>query len=90
MSGALADLASVPKQSDGAPASIVVVAKCPIPGSSKTRLIPSLGADGAARLAEAMLADVLTTVSECVSSIARFNAPTVTGFFTFVVCLSTL
>lgn len=68
MSGALADLAGAPKQTEGAaPASIVVVAKCPLPGTSKTRLIPTLGADGAAQLAEAMLADVLTTVSECVS-----------------------
>lgn len=34
---------------------IVVIAKAPIPGFAKTRLIPALGAEGAARLAERML-----------------------------------
>jgi glycosyltransferase A (GT-A) superfamily protein (DUF2064 family) len=47
--------------------SIVVVAKCPIPGKSKTRLIPLLGPEGSVVLAKAMLSDVLTTLSECVS-----------------------
>jgi hypothetical protein len=46
---------------------IAVVAKCPIPGKSKTRLIPLLGQDGSAQLAQAMLSDVLGTLSECVS-----------------------
>lgn len=50
----------------GAPASIVVIAKCPIPGSSKTRLIPTLGDVGAADLAKAMLLDVLTSIADCV------------------------
>lgn len=43
--------------------SIVVVAKCPIPGQCKTRLIPLLGPDGAAKLARAMLSDVLVVLS---------------------------
>lgn len=43
--------------------SIVVVAKCPVPGSSKTSLIPVAGPEGAARIARAALADVLTTLS---------------------------
>jgi hypothetical protein len=47
---------------------IVVVAKCPIPGTSKTRLIPLLGQEGAAQLAEAMLKDVLLTLTKCVSN----------------------
>ncbi|MCC4118176.1 TIGR04282 family arsenosugar biosynthesis glycosyltransferase [Aromatoleum toluclasticum] len=34
---------------------IVIIAKAPIPGFAKTRLIPALGAEGAARLAERML-----------------------------------
>lgn len=34
---------------------IVVLAKAPIPGFAKTRLIPALGAEGAASLAERML-----------------------------------
>lgn len=34
---------------------IVIIAKAPIPGFAKTRLIPALGPDGAARLARQML-----------------------------------
>uniref|UniRef100_A0A7S4QUD2 Glycosyltransferase n=1 Tax=Ditylum brightwellii TaxID=49249 RepID=A0A7S4QUD2_9STRA len=41
---------------------IVLVAKCPIPGKSKTRLTPLLGSDGAASLARAMLSDILVTL----------------------------
>jgi glycosyltransferase A (GT-A) superfamily protein (DUF2064 family) len=52
---------------DYAQGAIVVVAKCPIPGSSKTRLIPLLGREGSTRLAEAMLKDVLSTLTKCVS-----------------------
>lgn len=43
---------------------IVVVAKCPIPGKSKTRLQPLLGIDGSALFAKAMLSDVLVTIHE--------------------------
>jgi glycosyltransferase A (GT-A) superfamily protein (DUF2064 family) len=46
---------------------IVMIAKCPRPSFSKTRLIPRLGIDGAAKLAQAMLSDVLTSLAECVS-----------------------
>ena len=46
---------------------IVVVAKCPIPNKSKTRLLPLLGVRGATQLAKAMLCDVLLTLSKCVS-----------------------
>ncbi|KAL9184155.1 hypothetical protein ACHAXT_002241 [Thalassiosira profunda] len=42
---------------------IVVFAKCPIAGASKTRLAPLLGDDGAAALARAMLSDVLVSIS---------------------------
>lgn len=48
---------------------IVVFAKCPIAGASKTRLAPMLGEDGAALLARAMLSDILVSLSECVSTI---------------------
>mmetsp|Transcript_29177 Transcript_29177/g.48223 ORF Transcript_29177/g.48223 Transcript_29177/m.48223 type:complete len:292 (-) Transcript_29177:1058-1933(-) len=41
---------------------IVVVAKCPLPGKSKTRLIPMLGEEGSAQLAKAMLSDVLCSL----------------------------
>ena len=49
--------------------SVVVVAKCPIPGKSKTRLIPLLGEEGSVRLARSMLSDVVKTVGGCVSEI---------------------
>ena len=48
--------------------SIIVFAKCPIAGSSKTRLSSLLGDEGAARLAKAMLCDILACISEHVSS----------------------
>jgi len=41
---------------------IVVFAKCPGP-NSKTRLAPLLGAEGASSLAQAMLSDILTSLS---------------------------
>lgn len=46
---------------------VVVFAKCPIPGKSKTRLIPLLGEEGSVRLAKGMLSDVLKTIDGCVS-----------------------
>lgn len=39
---------------------VIVFAKAPIPGLAKTRLVPALGADGAAALAERMLHHALT------------------------------
>ncbi len=44
--------------------SLIVIAKAPLPGFAKTRLIPDLGADGAARVAAASLADTLWAVAE--------------------------
>jgi len=38
---------------------IVIFAKAPVPGKVKTRLIPVLGEEGAARLAQRMLADTV-------------------------------
>jgi RNA 3'-phosphate cyclase len=43
--------------------SIVVFAKCPKAGTSKTRLIPLLGVDGAANLAKAMLSDIVSNLA---------------------------
>jgi uncharacterized protein len=40
-------------------ARVVIFAKAPVPGRVKTRLIPALGADGAARLAGEMLAHTM-------------------------------
>lgn len=48
---------------------IVVVAKCPMKGKSKTRLVPLLGEQGSVDLALAMLSDVLLTLEHCVSSV---------------------
>lgn len=43
---------------------VIVFAKAPLPGLAKTRLIPALGADGAARLAARMLDDTLAAACE--------------------------
>jgi rSAM/selenodomain-associated transferase 1 len=41
---------------------LVVIAKEPVPGAVKTRLAPILGADGAARVAAAMLEDTVAVI----------------------------
>lgn len=43
---------------------VIVFAKAPLPGRAKTRLIPALGADGAARLAARMLDDTLAAARD--------------------------
>ncbi len=50
---------------------IIVFAKCPIPGASKTRLSGLLGVDGSARMAKAMLSDVLLSLSHDVSACVK-------------------
>ena len=40
---------------------VIVFAKAPVPGAAKTRLIPALGADGAARLHERLVDRTLET-----------------------------
>ena len=47
----------------GVPPVVLVLAKAPVPGRSKTRLAPGFGSDGAARLAAAALADTLLAVA---------------------------
>ncbi len=47
---------------------IVIFAKAPVPGRVKTRLIPMLGEEGAARLAQQMLAD--TVAHACAAGLA--------------------
>ncbi len=42
---------------------LVVVAKAPVAGQAKTRLVPALGLAGAARLAEGLLADAFERVT---------------------------
>ncbi len=58
------------KVNDGA---IVIFAKYPISGSSKTRLSPLLGDDGSASLARAMLSDVIEGISFHVSTYVWTN-----------------
>ena len=43
---------------------LLLFAKCPTPGSCKTRLIPHLGTQGASRFAHAALIDLLQLLSE--------------------------
>lgn len=45
------------------PVTVIVFARAPRPGRTKTRLVPALGEAGAARLHAAMLEDVLATVA---------------------------
>ena len=49
---------------DPADVSLIVIAKAPLPGFAKTRLIPDLGDEGASRVAAASLADTLWAVAE--------------------------
>ncbi len=46
------------------PVSIAVFARAPVPGKAKTRLIPSLGAEGAARLQQAFTLRALRTAHD--------------------------
>jgi rSAM/selenodomain-associated transferase 1 len=46
-------------------ATVVVMAKEPVPGRAKTRLCPPCSPEQAARIAEAALADTLVAVTEC-------------------------
>lgn len=48
--------------------SLIVIAKAPVPGRAKTRLIPDLGEAGAATVAEACLADTLAAVADAVAA----------------------
>ena len=52
------------RPADPADVSLIVIAKAPLPGFAKTRLIPDLGEAGASRVAEACLADTLWAVAE--------------------------
>jgi glycosyltransferase A (GT-A) superfamily protein (DUF2064 family) len=52
-----------PPHVDPSTNAIVIVAKCPFPGFSKTRLIPLFGMEGSARLAKAMLSDTMITLT---------------------------
>lgn len=54
---------------------IVVLAKAPQPGRVKTRLIPALGAEGAAALAACMLARTLAVAAEAAEAIEATAPP---------------
>lgn len=57
---------------------LVVVAKAPVPGQAKTRLMPALGAAGAAQLAQRLLADALERVT-ALQTLARQAAMAATA-----------
>jgi rSAM/selenodomain-associated transferase 1 len=48
----------------GQEVAVLVFAKAPVPGTVKTRLVPALGADGAARLHERLVRRTLSSVVE--------------------------
>jgi rSAM/selenodomain-associated transferase 1 len=52
-------------------AAIGIICKTPIPGASKTRLVPVLGMEGAAGLAAAFLSDVAAAIEMVPASCAR-------------------
>ena len=55
---------------------VIVMAKAPVPGFAKTRLIPALGADGAAALAERLLhAAVAQAVAAAIGPVDLCCAP---------------
>ena len=61
------------------PATLILFAKYPAPGKVKTRLVPVLGTDGAARLAEAFLLDLTErlarTLDEKIDCVLCFDPP---------------
>jgi rSAM/selenodomain-associated transferase 1 len=57
-------------------AAVAVLAKAPVPGYAKTRLIPLLGAEGAARLQERLIERVLATaVASAIGPVTLWCAP---------------
>ena len=58
------------------PVAVAVLAKAPIPGFAKTRLIPTLGADGAAALASRLIDHAVATACEAaVGPVTLWAAP---------------
>jgi rSAM/selenodomain-associated transferase 1 len=58
------------------PVAVAVLAKAPIPGFAKTRLIPALGADGAAALASRLIDRAIATACEAgVGPVTLWAAP---------------
>ncbi len=53
-------------------AAIAVFARTPIPGQTKTRLIPALGPEGAADFHRALVSDTLRKVSKVRGKVARY------------------
>ena len=52
-------------------AAIGIICKTPIPGTSKTRMIPWFGADGAAALAACFLRDIAATIEAVPQAVGR-------------------
>lgn len=61
---------------------VAVFARAPVPGAAKTRLIPMLGASGAAHLARQMLDHTLAqAVAAAIGPVTLYCTPDVTGPF---------
>lgn len=58
----------------GAATRIVIFAKAPVAGKAKTRLIPALGEEGAARLARTMLAETVSRSLEAALAVPELCA----------------
>ena len=54
---------------------VVVITRTPRPGAVKTRLIPALGAEGAARLHEAMALETVTRAAASGRMVGAASAP---------------
>lgn len=68
-------MGSEPQQADKNTCCIVVFAKAPIPGDAKTRLIPALGAEGAAMLHAALVERAVETAKRTKFAVELSCAP---------------
>lgn len=67
--------ASAIAPSPGTPCRVVIVVKAPEPGKAKTRLIPALGAGGAAALAERMMYQAVATACAATPCVELYMTP---------------
>jgi uncharacterized protein len=61
-----------PRSLSAPPSAIAIFARAPAPGKAKTRLIPLLGAEGAARFQGALVADTLGKTNALGRRVARY------------------
>jgi hypothetical protein len=63
----------------GNPPVVALFVRVPVPGQVKTRLVGGLGADGACRLYQAMVADILSNIQACAFPLYLFHDGTERG-----------